>query len=194
MFEVNLANFAPACRILVDYCGEWYAAAFLAYRCIAGYAILNVINAVFIQQTIQMAQRDHDVMIRQQEKQAKTLTSELKSVFACLDTSGDGLLSFNELLAIEQQPELKFWLNALDIDTSDLQGLFRLLDTDGDGEVTFDEFFQGAIRMKGTAKSVDMLTILRQLRKMNQKMQALIEREQMIQRPMIGLENKTAQL
>merc|ERR1712032_510202 len=51
MFEVHLANFAPTCRVLVKYCGEGYAFVFLAYRCLAGFAILNVITAVFIQQT-----------------------------------------------------------------------------------------------------------------------------------------------
>jgi hypothetical protein len=194
MFEVNLANFAPACRVLVDYCGEWYAAVFLAYRCLAGYAILNVINAVFVQQTMQMAQRDHDVRIIQQEKLAHSLTAELKNVFTCLDTSNDGLLSYQELLDINEQPELKYWLTALDIDITDLRGLFKLLDMDGDGELTFDEFFQGAMRLKRTAKSVDMLSILKQLRKMNQNMQLVIERQHMTERHLIGSQNKALEL
>merc|ERR1712048_1519168 len=70
MFEIHLANFAPACRVLVDTVGEEYAYLFLCYRCLAGFAILNVINAVFIQQTMRVAQQDHDVMIDLKQKAA----------------------------------------------------------------------------------------------------------------------------
>merc|ERR1719401_2035344 len=81
MFEIHLANFAPACRVLVDYCGEGYAYLFLAYRCVAGFAVLNVINAVFVQQTIKVAQQDHDVMVENQRKSQVHFSTELRRLF-----------------------------------------------------------------------------------------------------------------
>jgi len=175
MFEVHLANFGPACRILLDNCGEWYAGVFLAYRCLAGFAVLNVINAVFIQQTITVAQRDHDVMIQQKEKAVKAYAKDLHALFAKLDTSEDGFLSLEELKGIQSQPELLLWMSALEIDTNDLEGLFHLLDGNGDERVTVNELLQAAPRIKGNAKSIDMLSVLTTLWQMNDMIESLIK-------------------
>jgi len=174
MFEVHLANFAPACRVLVDYCGEWYAAVFLAYRCLAGYAVLNVINAVFIQQTMAMAQRDRDVLIKQTERSIKSNSKNLQSIFSKLDTSKDGSLAYLEFQeAIRSNPQIRLWMEALEIDTTDLEGLFNTLDTDGDSKLTAEEFFGAAMRIRGPAKSADMLCVLNQLKKIENRMDDL---------------------
>merc|ERR1712110_1383941 len=93
MFEIHLANWSPACRVLVDEVSEWYGVFFIAYRCLAGFAVLNVINAVFIQQTMQVAQGNRDIMIMQRQKQQEQYKKRLKDVFKRLDTSGDGRLT-----------------------------------------------------------------------------------------------------
>merc|ERR1712048_864021 len=67
-FEINFANFSPACRVLLDSLGEQCAYLFLMYRCVAGFAVLNVVNAVFIQQTMKIAQHDHEVMVERKER------------------------------------------------------------------------------------------------------------------------------
>eukprot|EP00439_Symbiodinium_sp_Y106_P004228 s195_g1.t1 len=52
MFEVLFANWAPACRILVDNVAEVFSIGFIVYRCLVGFAVLNVVSAVFLQQTM----------------------------------------------------------------------------------------------------------------------------------------------
>ena len=52
MFEVTLANWGPPCRALVNLVGEPFGYFLLTYRCVCGFAVLNVISAVFIQQTM----------------------------------------------------------------------------------------------------------------------------------------------
>jgi len=173
MFEVHLANFGPPTRILLDYCGEWYAIVFLAYRCLAGYAVLNVINAVFIQQTITIAQQDHDVVLKQKAKAAMTHSKNLRSIFKQLDTSGDGLLQLEELQCMTSNPELELWMEALEINPSDLIYLFSLLDFEGDRSITFEEFFDSATRIKGHAKSVDLLNVIVMLKRLSARVDAL---------------------
>merc|ERR1712113_669843 len=58
MFEITFANWAPACRLLVDEVHELFGLFFLIYRCTIGFAVLSVIQAVFIQQTMRAAQFD----------------------------------------------------------------------------------------------------------------------------------------
>ena len=40
MFEVLFANWAPACRVLMDNVSEWYSTVFIIYRCFVGFAVL----------------------------------------------------------------------------------------------------------------------------------------------------------
>merc|ERR1712113_168384 len=159
MFEIHLANFAPACRVLVDYCGEGYAYLFLSYRCIAGFAVLNVIHAVFIQQTIKVAQQDHDVMVESKRTSQAHFAGELRLLFKSLDSSGDGLLSWDEFEASCHETSLKLWMDALEVDTSVLHRLFKLMDVDGDMTITVDELILGASRIRGEAKSIDIIRI-----------------------------------
>eukprot|EP00438_Fugacium_kawagutii_P007475 Skav230100 [mRNA] locus=scaffold283:90303:92893:- [translate_table: standard] len=42
MFEVLFANWSPPCRLLVDNVSEWFTVFFLFYRCVIGFAVLNV--------------------------------------------------------------------------------------------------------------------------------------------------------
>jgi len=175
MFEVHLANWAPACRVLVDHVGEGYAYVFLAYRCLAGFAILNVINAVFIQQTMKVAQQDHEVMIAMKTKEKDKYAKELQNLFKQLDTSGDGLVTWAELQEVFSNPKLKIWMSILEIDSTDLEGLFRSIDVNGDGGITCDELLAGASRIKGNAKSIDIVHVLAQLKVVDGKLNALVK-------------------
>eukprot|EP00930_Biecheleria_cincta_P023180 TRINITY_DN16787_c1_g2_i1.p1 TRINITY_DN16787_c1_g2~~TRINITY_DN16787_c1_g2_i1.p1 ORF type:complete len:620 (+),score=112.68 TRINITY_DN16787_c1_g2_i1:242-1861(+) len=154
-FEIFFANWAPPCRILVDHVSEWFLLVFIVYRCVIGFAILNVVNSVFIQSTMKIAQSDDEHMFKLKMKEQSKYTQLVKDLFRRLDVSGDGMISvqeFHELLAI---PRLQFWLNQLDVHYHDLLGLFELLD-DGDGLISLNEFLNGVTRMKGTAKCIDV--------------------------------------
>merc|ERR1719464_844143 len=105
MFEVHLANWAPACWVLIDEVNQWYGLIMVVYRCLAGFAVLNVINAVFIQRTMKVAQGNADVMLMQKQKEAETYKRRLKDVFKLMDTSGDGCLTREEVDSMLEQPK-----------------------------------------------------------------------------------------
>merc|ERR1712173_158996 len=151
---MGLANWAPACRVLVDEVNEWYGLFFVAYRCLAGFAVLNVINSVFIQHTMKVAQESNDVKIMQKQREHETYQRRLRELFVRMDTSGDKRVSREEVQDMMDNPEMKAWFASLDIDMHDLKALFEML-ADGDGEITADEFLAGAQRLKGNAKNID---------------------------------------
>merc|ERR1712084_197461 len=47
-----------------------------------------------------------------------------------------------------------------DVTVSDAQGVFKLLDVTGQGEVNIDEFVLSLMRFQGSARSVDVATLL----------------------------------
>jgi len=172
MFEVLFANWAPPCRILVDNVSEWFSLFFIIYRCLVGFALLNVVNAVFTQQTIALAQQDVELGIRQKEKQLANYTAKLRKLFERADTSGDGTLDLKEFVKVFEDKRLKFWMSHLELDTTDLVSLFYLLD-DGDGQLDVDEFLSGALRFRGPAKGIDLARVLTSSKRMENTLNQL---------------------
>merc|ERR1719433_2205320 len=87
MFEITFANWAPPCRLLLDNVSEGFGFFFLIYRCMIGFAVLSVIQAVFIQQTMQAAQADDDFVLEEKERQKTKYAEKLRKIFDKMDKS-----------------------------------------------------------------------------------------------------------
>ncbi|CAJ1423454.1 unnamed protein product [Effrenium voratum] len=101
----------------------------------AGFAVLNIINAVFVQQTMKTASSDEEIAFKQKEKDIQAYTRKVKKMFQTMDTSGDGAINLHEFSKLVQSPKLKFWMGQLELEYHDLLSLFEFLDN-GDGEIT----------------------------------------------------------
>jgi hypothetical protein len=159
MFEVTLANWSPPCRVLVDYIGEEYTVIFLLYRCFAGFAILNVVQAVFIQSTMKVAQEDNDVMIMDRKRAQESYKRKLVHLFSQMDTSGDGAISHDEFRSMIRVQDICLLMGALGIDPSDLETLFRVL-SNGKNEILIEDFIAGASKIRGNTKSIEIIQIM----------------------------------
>ncbi|CAL1152604.1 unnamed protein product [Cladocopium goreaui] len=111
MFEILFANWSPPCRVLVDNISEWFSLFFLVYRCILGFAVLNVVNSVFVQQTMRIATSDEQLAFKKKEQELASYTRKVKNLFATMDQSGDGVINFEEFSKLVQSPMLQFLLS-----------------------------------------------------------------------------------
>ncbi|CAE7856348.1 Catsper1, partial [Symbiodinium microadriaticum] len=155
MFEIMFANWGPACRVLVDNISEWFALFFLLYRCVFGFAVLNVVNSVFVQQTMKTATSDEELAFKQKEKDIAQYNRKVRKLFQTIDSSGDGAINLEEFEKLVQSPKLSFWMSQLELEYHDLLSLFEFLDN-GDGQITLSEFIEGAGRLRGSAKALDI--------------------------------------
>eukprot|EP00913_Durusdinium_trenchii_P022692 g21311.t1 len=162
----------PATSILVDNVGEGYSAVFIIYRCFVGFAVLNVVNAVFVQSTMKVAQADDELMSREKARTQAAYHERITALFRQVDTSGDGMIDASEFQELLQHPKLQLWLHQLEVETNDLVGLFNMLD-DGDGEISLEEFESGLMRIKGIARSYDLNKLQRDISRMSSKMDML---------------------
>ncbi|CAJ1357030.1 unnamed protein product [Effrenium voratum] len=176
MFEVLFANWAPPCRVLIDNVSEWYSLVFIIYRCFVGFAVLNVVNAVFVQSTMKVAQADDDFIAREKRKAEESYHRKVTSLFRQVDTSGDGKIDVREFKRLLRAPKLQVWLSQLDIETTDLWGLFKMLDQ-GDGEISLEEFEAGTMRIKGLARSFDLAQLQSMIQRLSAKVDCLLRRE-----------------
>eukprot|EP00913_Durusdinium_trenchii_P020487 g19246.t1 len=109
MFEIMFANWGPPCRVLVDNVSEWFSAFFLFYRCVLGFAVLNVVNAVFVQQTMKTASSDEDLAFKQKQKDMATYTKKVKKLFSTIDYSGDGSINLDAELMCKMNCTCRRW-------------------------------------------------------------------------------------
>ncbi|CAJ1424269.1 unnamed protein product [Effrenium voratum] len=101
------------------------------------------------------ASSDEEIAFKQKEKDIQAYTRKVKKMFQTMDTSGDGAINLHEFSKLVQSPKLKFWMGQLELEYHDLLSLFEFLDN-GDGEITLMEFIDGASRLRGSAKALDV--------------------------------------
>lgn len=174
MFECLFGNWGPPARILTEYVSEWFTLFFLLYRCLIGFAVINVVNAVFVQQTMRVAHADEEIAFKRKLAAQQSYTRRLLQLFHALDESGDGEITWDEFSQALVSPQLKFWMSELEFEPHDLVGLFGLLD-DGDERISIDEFMDGVVRLKGQARNVDVAQLLVVCRRLESKVDNCLE-------------------
>ena len=103
-------------------------------------------------------------MLRQKKRMSEVLREKMGSLFETVDENGDGKLDIDEFVRCCEDPNMKMWLESLDIETDDLVSLFRLCDSDQDGCISLEEIVSRLPRIKGVARSIDVLAIRERLR------------------------------
>jgi len=164
MFEVTLANWGPVCWTLTNSVNEWYSLFFVCYKCTIGLAVVQVILAVFIQQTFKVASDDEEIMLCEQKQQTESMVRHMMHLFDLIDTNHDNIISTAEFEKVMDNVRVKTWFSAIGVDGVDLRDLFTMLD-DGDGQLDESEFIEGVNALRGFAKSIDIFVIKRQLKK-----------------------------
>merc|ERR1719409_192758 len=138
--------------------GELYFGIFIFYIgfCLVG--LLNVVTGIFVDSAV--CTRTEDEIVASWEEDLKRTQIEVQRIFEDADTDGSGALSYDELQIHLEHPGVKAFFASIDIDPSEARTIFSLVDVDGDKQVKFDQFLNGTIKLKGYAKSMDVISIM----------------------------------
>lgn len=162
MFEATLSGCWPNyARILIEDISAWYAVFFIVYVTVVVFAIIRVITALFLKETLSNANDDAEMMIRDQMTRKKAYLSKLAETFEAFDSTGDGSIAWDQFQQLLANPKVKAYLAVLDLEVHESSTLFDLLD-DGDGSITYGEFLDGVLRVKGQARSIDLISVQHQ--------------------------------
>jgi hypothetical protein len=154
-------------------------AAFIAFALLA---LMNVVTGVFVQTALHSAEAEEESF----------LTDQIIQLFhKCKNDDSWGCLSETDLEARLEDPELaKEWKN-ISVTADEAQYVFALLDVDEAGEVQFEEFLSACLRLKGNAKSLDMLI---QLQESRHNMKVLSDKLDSISKTSDSLQGKLSQI
>ena len=66
------------------------------HKLTVGFAVIGVINGIFVQETLKAAASDDNIMVRQKQKADEIHRKKMTSLFESLDKSRDGLPEWTE--------------------------------------------------------------------------------------------------
>eukprot|EP00929_Paragymnodinium_shiwhaense_P098421 TRINITY_DN5989_c0_g1_i3.p1 TRINITY_DN5989_c0_g1~~TRINITY_DN5989_c0_g1_i3.p1 ORF type:complete len:595 (-),score=152.16 TRINITY_DN5989_c0_g1_i3:76-1860(-) len=145
-----------AMNVLLEEQAYTMAVIYVAFITLVFFVLLNVITAVFTGQAVIALQDDQDLMV-------------IKDIDA-LFLKGDlqcGDITWGEFRSMVHTPEMTNLFKSLNIDTSEARQLFRLLDTQGVGTLDYQEFIDGCLRLRGPAKSLELVKLMKEHTAMN---------------------------
>merc|ERR1712151_39426 len=139
--------------------GPNYAILYLTYITLVVFAIIRIITALFLKDTLATAANDMELQLDDHRRKRLRLEDKLLELFEHADESGDGRVSLEEFEKVFKDSNVKAWCSLIDIEIREIHDLFDLLD-DGDGIITYHEFVNNMARLKGSASSQDVVAIL----------------------------------
>eukprot|EP00913_Durusdinium_trenchii_P025560 g23991.t1 len=164
MFELTHSGGWPTyARPVVEYVSTWYAAFFMGYVTLVIFAIIRIITAIFLKETLATAAGDAAlatmVFVVGSSDAFFSDFQQSQEIFLEADSDGNGVITKAEMDSACSNAVVLHYLSILEIEVHEVEPLFDLLD-DGDGEVTIKEFCQGIMRLKGQARSLDVISIM----------------------------------
>ena len=100
----------------------------------------------------------HDIELIEQTVKARTKESvnSLMTLFRRLDPDGLGYFLKSEFVSVLQLHDVQATLSSLSLKVHAVESLFTLIDIDEVGIVEIDEFVMGCLRVRGSAREVDL--------------------------------------
>ena len=137
----------------------WLRFVFLLFVSFSLIVVANV-GASFLYTLQQHAgEKERDTLIQNEIESKEEFLRSMASVFQDVDQNGNGAISWTEFqLALEDERMLAF-LASLGLEICDAIGLFQVLDSDSTGSVEQMEFLLGCLRLRGGAKTMDLVRI-----------------------------------
>eukprot|EP00929_Paragymnodinium_shiwhaense_P112534 TRINITY_DN80791_c0_g1_i1.p1 TRINITY_DN80791_c0_g1~~TRINITY_DN80791_c0_g1_i1.p1 ORF type:complete len:753 (-),score=147.97 TRINITY_DN80791_c0_g1_i1:396-2654(-) len=133
-----------------------YRLVFLAFVTLTVFALVNVIMAVFVENAMQRSQNDREFLVQQELETKLEFVAQMQRLFEELDTNRSGTLTLDEFAAKMNDENVLSYLGSLGLDIDQVQQVLGLLDRDQNGELDMEEFITGCLRLRGSAKSLDM--------------------------------------
>lgn len=130
---------------------------FIAFIAVSSFGLLNIVVGVVVESTLSTSERDENKVKRSQERDRQRVFDHLREIFESADEDGSGTLTLAEVQKAINKPEIYNKLKMIEFPVEDPKQIFMLLDYDNSCELSIDEFIAGCIRMKGHAKSKDLL-------------------------------------
>lgn len=152
----------------------WLWVFFVIYTCVAVIAILNVIVAVIVENTMKktIAENREDKR-REMEEQREALRKDLIKLFQMADSTGDGSLSRDEWISVIDDQEIMKSITQLQLTRDQCLHIFDACDTDGSKTLDSMEFLEGVMKGVHAVRVYDVMGIAGGVKNIEERMKSL---------------------
>jgi voltage-gated sodium channel len=137
----------------------WSWLFFIAFIFATTFAIMNVVVAVIVQNTLEHASHCKDEELQAKRQYEQQVMDKIMQVFEAADADGDGDLTRDEFLQSLDNAKVARYLHEIGVDVRQAETLFEVLDYDESGCLDLCEFIEGVLRARGEAKAKDVLAV-----------------------------------
>jgi len=136
--------------------GGAYYFFFLVYIAVFVFVIMNVVGSIFFESLLTHADKDQQLTIEMQMEQKEDYIHRLQTLYKLLNDDSSGEISYDEFCAHVDSPHMHAFAESLQIEIGDARQFFLDISDQGTRAVDMDAFVVGCIKLKGSAKSVDL--------------------------------------
>jgi len=154
--------------LLLEELGFGYLLMFLLFILIMFIVVLNIITGIFVNESIESARKDHDLIAQMEAVQHKQMLQDLTRLFRDIDTDGDGQISlweFQDALR-DRGGTMRSVFLLHNLDVTDARTFFHIIDVDGSNMIEIDEFVMGCMRFKGNGHCLGIEAVMQEHKQM----------------------------
>jgi len=129
---------------------------FLLYIAFFLFVVMNTLTSLFIEATIQNAEKDKHMMIREELERKSDYMKRAIELFKHMDQDGSGDISQQEFRTYANDPHMLAFASSLELQVSDIAQFYNMLSCRGKYKVDEETFVEGCLKLKGTARSLDL--------------------------------------
>jgi Ca2+-binding EF-hand superfamily protein len=156
----------------LDRLGWPYTAIVTLYVTFVIFAVLNVITSVFCQSAIESAQHDAEMAIQNQIQNKQFFIDRVTRLFKDMDKRDSGQITLQEFEDHLESEHVQAYFATLELNTADAWTLFKLIDSDETDVIDIEEFVMGCLRLKGSARSIDVAKLMSDSRQLQRALQS----------------------
>jgi len=165
IFELTFSGCWPNyARRIIEEVNSLYSLFYFLYVYIVVFVATRIVAALFMKETLSQYSADAEMMVKERGKKSAWIKRTLYNLFDEADTDDDGFLSTDELHAFLSHNKVQLWLKELGVDASDQDTFIDLLD-DGEDKVNRDAFVCGISRLRGEARSQDLVQVFNDVKR-----------------------------
>lgn len=174
LYEITFAgNWPTYARPVIDGVSSYFAVFFLLYITLIVFAVIRVITAIFLKDTLDAASNDAEQQVVERLQKKAQYVKKLEGIFRAIDETGNGMITKERMSQMLEVPQVKAYFQTLEVEVTEGAALFHILDN-GDGEVTLDEFIDGILRCKGPARAIDQVAMQADLVHLHSKLSQIL--------------------
>eukprot|EP00929_Paragymnodinium_shiwhaense_P123558 TRINITY_DN9756_c0_g1_i2.p1 TRINITY_DN9756_c0_g1~~TRINITY_DN9756_c0_g1_i2.p1 ORF type:complete len:618 (+),score=95.05 TRINITY_DN9756_c0_g1_i2:109-1962(+) len=138
--------------------GELYFICFGFYVAFCLIGMLNVVTGIFVDSAV--CTRTEDEVVDNYLEELQSTSEAVRRIFKGADVDKSDTLDRAELQRHLHDPWVKAYFAGLEIDPSEAEIIFTLMDKENKQVISIDEFVDGAMKLKGHAKAIDILSLM----------------------------------